>query len=417
MSILSEYLSFAGFASSRLREKLLACPRILPGLCKAAGRMRMSLAKSRSREAGRGDFFSGFGGDATVFDGEFFQDGLVFFLPVEVGGGDEFLSLLGEAVHEGAAAVGIEFSENVIDEIDRTGFLALEKELALAEFEGESEGSLLAFAAEIAGPGLADFQDEVVAMRAGEGDAATGFAVGDFGEGFFEIALALVAVGEGNFLGAGADFGVVIGDEGGEGFAEFGAPGGQFGSVLDEEAGVGPNLGGGGGAIFQELVPGAEGATVTGPVPEVGGIDLASGEVEVAATLISAAANKAEVVVSDPDHEAAFGEIIRTGAEGFAVDAEGKLGFFGSDFQEAVLVLTGDPEARGSFFQEVGKAAGARRLEAEEEADRFEKGCFSLGVATDEDGAFFGQVQGDLVEAAEIHQAQAADHGGRVIAG
>ena len=51
-------------------------------------------------------------------------------------------------------------------------------------------------------------------------------------------------------------------------------------------------------------------------------------------------------------------------------------------------------------------------LQAHEDADRLEKGGFSLGIPPDEDRQIRGEIQRQGLEAPEVHEAQGANHAG-----
>lgn len=80
------------------------------------------------------------------------------FQPIEVGGGDPLLRVRRHVADERVAADGVEFAEDVVEQVNGCGFAGGFEQAALCEFEGERDRSLLAFAGEIGGRFAVDAQ-------------------------------------------------------------------------------------------------------------------------------------------------------------------------------------------------------------------------------------------------------------------
>lgn len=353
------------------------------------------------------------GGDLVVADLKGSESGDFGILePTEVSGGDPFLGVLWEVGEQGVAALRVEFSEDVVHEEDGSFWGVLGEDFPLGEFEGEGDGSLLALGGKVGGREAVDADGEFIAVGADDGLSCGGLAVPGLKDGVFEggagggevlEAECLVFAGDGELCGGG---------EGGEIGDELGASVGEVGAVLDEDFLVGDELGKAESGFFEEEVFGFEGAPVATVGGAVGGVELGADKVQETSACFAGAPNEIEIFISHPDDESALGEVGGVGRAGFPVDVKGEGVVEVLDFAVLLPWICGDAESRGGDSGEGLEAVGARGVEADEGANGFEDGGFSLCVVADEDGSLRRDFDGEVLKAAEVPQAEVGEHAG-----
>ncbi len=233
------------------------------------------------------------------------------------------------------------------------------EEVALGEFEGEGDGSLLAFAGVFVGGHSVEADGEVVAMGADDGLAGGGFAGAGLEDGIFHAGAGCGEVGEGEGFVFCGDVDLCGGDERGELVDEFLAVLGDEGSVFDEDVFVGEEFGEAEFWFFEEEVFCFESAAVAGDGGSVLGVELDAEKVEEVASGFTGVADEVEVLVSHPDDEAAVGEVVGAGVAGLGVGQEEET-FGGALANFAFLVpwVSCDAEAWGVEFGEGVEAVG-----------------------------------------------------------
>jgi len=102
-------------------------------------------------------------------------------------GGDPLLGVCGHVADERIAANGVEFAEDVVEQVDRGRFAGGFEQAALCEFEGERDGALLAFAGEIGGRFAVDAQRDVIAVGSDHRLAGASFAFAGVDDGLVEV--------------------------------------------------------------------------------------------------------------------------------------------------------------------------------------------------------------------------------------
>lgn len=315
-------------------------------------------------------------------------------------------------MEEGVAAGGVELAENIVQEIDRPFITAGMEEGALGELEGEGDRALLAFAGEVRGGHAVQADRDVIAMRADDGLAGGDFPIPCLEDGIRERRSGGGEVGEGEGLGAGGDCELGGRCERGEGGDEIGAAFGDEGAVLDENFLIGSEFGGADGWLPEKEIFGTEGAAVAGVCGAVFRIKLGSEEIQEVAAIFARAADEGEVFISDPNDQTAIGEVFGAGSARAAAGLHGEGSGAVDDFTIEAPRIGGDAEAGSVKFREGIEAVGAGGLEADEGADGFEEGGFPLGVIAKNNEAGGRGIEGEGIEAAEILEAEMAEHAG-----
>lgn len=123
---------------------------------------------------------------------------------VGVGGGDEGLGrgLVGwlQEFEEVGAALGVEFSEDIVDEQDGRGIEGLGEEVGLSDAEGDRCAAFLAFAGEIGGGEVVDGDAKIVSVRADYGGLHAPFAIAALLEFLGEVGFDVRGVVDGEFV-------------------------------------------------------------------------------------------------------------------------------------------------------------------------------------------------------------------------
>lgn len=246
------------------------------------------------------------------------------FGPVEVGGGDQLLGILGKVGEESIAAGDVELTEDVVDEENRfLGVVSLGEEARLSQLQSEGESALLSLRAEGAGWVAVDLECEFVAVRTDDGLTAPGVGLA----GFFKCPRqrpqnGFGLVGDGGGLGASAEAGSSIGDPRLEESDELGATPEEDFAVLHEEQSVGIDLRPRDRHIFEKIVSGSGGPFIAAQGAKVVGEDLRANKVEVAPPTLPAPVNELEITIAHPDYMAGATQVVACLAGGRPVDRE-----------------------------------------------------------------------------------------------
>ena len=164
------------------------------------------------------------------------------FQPIKVGGGDPLLGVCGHVADECVAAEGVEFAEDVVEQVDRGGFGGGFEQAALREFEGERDRALLAFAGEIGGGFAVDAQRDVIAVGADHRLAGASFAFAGVNDRLVEIGSAGRDIIEREGFVFAADGGLCFGSEGVELRDHLRAGADDLAAVFDEDLIVGEDF-------------------------------------------------------------------------------------------------------------------------------------------------------------------------------
>jgi histidyl-tRNA synthetase len=285
-----------------------------------------------------------------------------------------------QRVQQVASAFGVEFPENVVEQVDGRRPAAGADEGGLREAESEGDGALLALAGEGGSGGAVEFEGEVVAVRTDHRLPQAPLLGGAGGEGGCEVVAAGAFVAQAGHFAARADGGHLRGDEGGERGAKFPAGAAEVCAGGEERSVVGGEFASAVRTLLEQEIARAQRAFVGAEVFEVAGIALAAEEVEEAAAFRRGAAHQFDVLVGKERDEA--------GAEvfvGFALRqaVEGEFAAFGFGQmagQGAVAGVAGQRKAVRPVPHGLGKGARARGLQAQEEADGLEHRGFAAGV-------------------------------------
>ena len=311
--------------------------------------------------------------------------------PVFFGAGHEDLTAaaagLFEQGEEAAAAFDVEFAHDVVDEEDGRGAVDAGKEFGLGHFEGDGEGALLAFAAELGGGFFVLQELEVVAMGADEGGAEAAFAGAGLGEFDGEIVYDAGQIIKAEVLGIVGNAAVGEAGEGGEFGDEFAAGADEVVAEFDEFRGEAVEGGFVGLALFEDGVAGADAVQVALEEGQVAGLGLSEEEVEKAAAGAGGAFDELEVLGAE-DNGAEGAEVFHEAFDGLAV--EGEVAFAAGpvhfDFAFALADdFAADEVAFGAVPDHLGAADAAKGAEGGQEVDGFEDVGLTLGVVAEED--------------------------------
>ena len=157
---------------------------------------------------------------------------------------------------------GVEFAHYVVDQENGRGAMGGGEVLGLGEFEGDSEGSFLAFAGEIGGGFVVELEAQFIAVRAEEGGAEGAFTLAhalEFGgKIFFDAGL----VFDKQFFAIGGDTLMGGGDARGEFGQERVAVGHYFVAEFDHFVRETFERGFVAGPFFEQRIAGAHGSRV-----------------------------------------------------------------------------------------------------------------------------------------------------------
>jgi hypothetical protein len=251
---------------------------------------------------------------------------------------------------------------------------------------------------------------DIIPVGADDGLTGGGLALAGLEDGILHAGAGGGEIGEcecfvfsGNVLLGG-------GNERGEIRDEAGAAFGEKGAVLDEDVLVGDEFGEAEAGFLEEEVLGAEGALVAGVGGAVSGVELPSKEIEKMPPCLAGAADQREILITHPDDKAAIREVSGAGGARLAIREEAQAAGGVLDFPLLPPRIRGDAEAGGGDFGEGVETGTARRLQADEDADRLQDGGFAAGVVTNENQAFLWCIEFKGGKAAEVLEAEVLEH-------
>ena len=321
----------------------------------------------------------------------------------------------GQGAEETPAAFGVEFAEDIVEQVNRRGAAPGADEGGLREAQGEGEGALLAFTGEGGGGGAVQFERNIVAVRTDDSLPQASFFRGAGGQGRGEIVAAGALVAQRGGFAARADGAHVEIDEGRQFRAELAADLREVSASGEERSVIGGEFASAVRSFFEQEIARAQGALVSAEMPEVTGIALAAEKVEEAAPFGRGAADQFDVLVGKKRDQSGAQVFV-----GFALRDVVEQKFAAGGWREvagevAVADASGEREALRAVPDGFGQGAGARRLEAEQDADGFEEGGFAAGVGSGEKVEARCGVEGGSREAAEVVEGNWAEqHGARV---
>ena len=220
-----------------------------------------------------------------------------------MGGGDPFLGVCGHVADQCVAACGVEFAEDVVEQVDRGGFAGGFKQAALSELEGEGDRALLPFAAEVGGWFAIDAQRDVITVGPDHRLAGAPLALAGVDDRLVEVGSAGRNVIERERFVFAADGCLCFGGVGVELRDHLCAGFDELATVFGEDMVVGKNFFISVEPLAQQQIFGKQRAAVAGQRAAVGGINLRADKIEVAAAGFAGATNKFQIFVAHPDDE------------------------------------------------------------------------------------------------------------------
>jgi hypothetical protein len=248
------------------------------------------------------------------------------FEPLPRGGGEDTLGIRGERGEQATAPLGVEFAENVVEQIERRGTAPRADQFGLREAEGEGERALLTLAGEGRGSGAVQFEEDVVAVRTDYGLAQASFFVGAPRQRGGEVVPSGTFVVQSAGFAARTDRSHVLGDKRRQFGAKFPPHAAEVLSGGKQRSVVSGNFASAMRAFFEQEVARAQGAFVSAEIFQITGVALAAEEIEEAATLRRRAADEFDVLVGKKRHQSGPEVFV-----GFALRQviEGKFAAFG----------------------------------------------------------------------------------------
>ena len=331
--------------------------------------------------------------------------------PILFGAGHEDLAVGAvnalEERNKGGTAAGIELAHDVVDEQDGRGAEVHGEILGLGEFQGDGDGTFLAFAGELSSGFGIERQEDFVAVRADHGGFEDALAVAGLFEFAGEIGADAGLIIEAEFFGGVGDALVGFEDERGDerknGFAAAGelfADGDEFFGEAFEGVSVGR-------ALFEEGVAGAKGFRVALEKREIGGLGLGEDEIDETAASAGGAFDEEDVVGTENDGAEDADEIGEF-ADGLGIDGELALalGPVDFDFVAGLGKDFGADEVAGLVVADhLGAADAAEGTEGGEEVNGFEDIGFALGVVAEEKMEAGSELEIEARVIAEVAQA------------
>ncbi len=163
-------------------------------------------------------------------------------------------------------------------------------------------------------------------------------------------------------------------------------------------------------AVFEKVVARFEGFAVAQQFMAVAGVPLCAEEVEVGAPLFGCAHDEFHGLIAEPDDGGAVRQVGGVVGPLFVVDAKVEFAFVPDDAADGILHGEAQAELRRAVAYHFGRLCRAWGVQAHGEAECFEKGGFPLGVVPEDERAPLRHFPGHLGVAAELVEAQLADH-------
>ena len=207
------------------------------------------------------------------------------FEPLPRGGGEDALGIRRERGEQAPAPLGVEFAENVVEQIERRRTAPRANEFGLREAQGEGERALLPLAGEGRGSGAVQFEEDIVAVRTDYGLAQAPFFLGAPRQRSGQVVPSGTLVVQSAGFAARTNRSHVLGDKRRQFGAKFPPHAAEVLSGGEERSVVSGNFASAVRAFFEQEVARAEGAFVSAEIFQVTGVALAAEKIEKAATL------------------------------------------------------------------------------------------------------------------------------------
>ena len=217
--------------------------------------------------------------------------------PLPCGGGEDALRIRGKRGEQAPSALGVEFTEDVVEQVDRRGAAARADQFGLGEPQGQRERALLALAGERRGGGSVQFEENVIAVRTDHGLAQASLFHGACLQRGREVLPSGTLIAQTAGFATRADGRHMPGHQGRQFGAEFLPRAAEVLSGGKKRSVVSRDFASAVRTLFEEEVARAQGAFVGAEIFQVARVALAAQKVEEAAAFRRRAADQFDVFV------------------------------------------------------------------------------------------------------------------------
>lgn len=288
-----------------------------------------------------------------------------------MGSGDEALRIRRQRFEEGHPARGVQFPEDVVDQMNGRVARFFRQQGRLGQLHGNGDGALLPFRGILGGAPAVERHVQVIPVRAVLGLSVPDVPFQGGAEPFVQVPFFRGAVGHVHLFLSAADVAVGQRDVGQQERQEAGAQAPEFRAVKGQLPGVGVQLELVPVLVLEQVVARFQRPSVAEQGHPVAGVPLASQKVHVFPPGIRSGLDQGKVVIAHPDDGIAVRQVAALVFPRFSVHAEVRGVRGPQDAPGLAGEFSADAEGVPAVGRQRAGPGGARGLQAQQEADGF----------------------------------------------